>query len=206
MAHDDEKIAPIQTNTQDVGPLLSDIVSTKEHDEVIEALSGRLAMVKETVCNLKQEVSAKDTKLERMQFELTKKQEMIADLIEKLMDKPLPPTPSEMQQMEHGDNGVNGGAVQTHRLSGSDSIMVVKSDVTSGRYRVEYKRPPASMPPPAPKVVVSPAYDKGVVFNSHYPFPVPKNEASTPNNGGTKTTTKTLTLENSDDVDSDEGI
>ena len=181
MGADDEKIAPNPPSHSVMATPSEDaMASTKEHDEVIAALSGRLAIVKENYMNLKQVVSGKDTEIESLQFELTKKKEMIADLIDKLMDKPLPPTPSEMHELEQvvppqPDGTVSVGDLETHRLSGPDAITMVVKPVLSGsggaRYRVEYKRPPASLPPPTPKVVVSPSYDKGVVFNSHYPFP-----------------------------------
>jgi len=99
--------------------------------------------------NLKGVVSGKNNEIESLQFELTKKKEMIADLIQKLMDKPLPPTPTEMQQME---SVASDGNLETHRLSGPDAITMVVKPVLSGdhggpsRYRVEYKRPPAAMP------------------------------------------------------------
>lgn len=229
MGGDDEKIAP---NSMPC-PSPIGMASTKEHDEVIEALSGRLAIVKENYMNLKGVVSGKDKEIDSLQFELTKKKEMIADLIHKLMDKPLPPTPTEMHQMEQvapspsslraPERTVSLGDLETHRLSGPDAITMVVKPVSSGtgppRYRVEYKRPPASLPPPKP--VVSPSYDKGVVFNSHYSFPTQSNEShlsaiSTGNGGGALSSHKTRNAKrtpsragiagDTEDVDSDEGI
>merc|ERR1712241_680526 len=125
-----------------------------------------------------------------------------------------------MQQMESVSSD---GNLETHRLPGPDVItMVVKPvEVHSGpgfpsRYRVEYKRPPTSMPPPTPKVVVSPSYNTGVVFNSHYDNHLGGTMGSS-RNGNThgykmkneKKTSRVGTagdVGNVDDVDSDEGI
>ena len=108
---DDEKTAPLpymfiehrsRSGSMHSQSSLQDV--TKEHNEVIQALSDRLAIVKENYMNLKLVVSGKDEKIEKLNLELSKKMEMIADLIEKLNDKPLPPTPTQLAKLEEAEN------------------------------------------------------------------------------------------------------
>lgn len=71
---------------------------------MIAALSDRLAIVKENYMNLKNIVHGKDEQIEILNVEIAKRKEMVADLIEKVNDKPLPPTPSQLRKMEAAEN------------------------------------------------------------------------------------------------------
>ena len=203
---DDEKTAPLPYNytehrSPSSGPLHSRSSSlhdiTKEHNEVIQALSDRLAIVKENYMNLKLVVSGKDEKIEKLNFELSKKMEMIADLIEKLNDKPLPPTPTQLAKLEQAENEYK--QKEEEQQTDEDKVLInLEEQGLSGsmgrksyvRHNGNSKPPPlpSGAPPPLngsrsldilriqrsppsgppPKVVVSPSYNKGIGQNSHF--------------------------------------
>ena len=138
------------------------IIGTKEHDEVIEALSDRLAIVKENYMNLKNVVSNKEKEIDKLNFELEKKKEMVADLIEKLIDKPLPPTPTQLAKLEQAENEYKKCEVQSDEdkvlmnleeqgLSGPINRKPIIRHVGNSKQLLhEINKPPipSEMPPP----------------------------------------------------------
>ncbi|ETO34600.1 viral A-type inclusion protein [Reticulomyxa filosa] len=79
--------------------------SQNEHELVIISLSERFAAVKEDNMTLKNRLNNKSHVIEQLQQELKKKQEWIADLIEKLNEKPAsPPNAVHSQLQDHGSH------------------------------------------------------------------------------------------------------